>query len=237
MRWSPDGSYLAVVCESTASDYATYIVPVPLEYANDNRRVQPGERIIPKLRIISEQGLPINAKQVCWSPGGARLAFSSDVHENYDIGIFELSSGQVIWVTSGKGDKGSPDWSADGKRLTYVYSEGPDSWVAGLELGRAVPALYHLEPGVHTSPLFTPDSRRIIFAFDNPRRPDDLWLLNLESGQPRQLTHSLPPEFSVEDFIMPRHIEYSSLDGRRVRLCFTNRPSRWIGQTRICAPR
>jgi dipeptidyl aminopeptidase/acylaminoacyl peptidase len=214
--WSPDGSYLAVVCESTASDYATYIVPVPLEYANDNRRVQPGERILPKLRIISEQGEPINAKQVCWSPDGARLAFSSDLHGNYDIGIFELSSGQVVWVTSGKGDKGFPDWSADGKRLTYVYCEGPDSWVAVLELGRAAPALYHLEPGVHASPLFTPDSRRIVFAFDNPRRPDDLWLLNLESGQSRSLTHSLPPEFSPEEFIMPRHIEYPSLDGRSV---------------------
>ncbi len=214
--WSPDGSWLAVVCESTASDNTTYIVPVPLEYAKDNRRVQPGERVVPKQRVISEQGVPINAKQVCWSPDSARLAFSSDLHGFYDIGIFELASGQVVWATSGKGNKASPDWSADGKRLTYIYSEGPDSWVAVMELGRAAPVLYHLEPGVHSSPLFTPESRRIVFAYDNPRRPDDLWLLNLESGQFRALTRSLPREFSAEDFIMPRHIEYSSLDGRSV---------------------
>ena len=214
--WSPDGIWLAVVCESTASDNTTYIVPVPLEYANDNRRVQPGERVFPKQRVISEQGVPINAKQVCWSPDSARLAFSSDLHGFYDIGIFELASGQVVWATSGKGNKGSPDWSADGKRLTYICSEGPDSWVAVLELGRAAPVLYHLEPGVHSSPLFSPESRRIVFAYDNPRRPDDLWLLNLESGQFRALTRSLPREFSAEDFIMPRHIEYSSLDGRSV---------------------
>jgi len=214
--WSPDGSWLAVVCESTASDNMTYIVPVPLEYAKDNRRVQPGERVVPKQRVISEQGVPINAKQVCWSPDSARLAFSSDLHGFYDIGIFELASGQVVWATSGKGNKGSPDWSADGKRLTYICSEGPDSWIAVMELGRAAPMLYHLEPGVHSSPLFTPESRRIVFAYDNPRRPDDLWLLNLESGQFRALTRSLPREFSAEDFIMPRHIEYSSLDGRSV---------------------
>ena len=140
-------------------------------------------RVIPKQRVISEQGVPINAKQACWSPDGTRLAFSSDLHGFYEIGIFELASGQVVWVTSGKGDKGSPDWSADGKRLAYICSDGPDSWVAVLELGRAAPTLYHLEPGVHASPLFTPESRRIVLAFDNPRRPDDLWLLNLESGQ------------------------------------------------------
>lgn len=214
--WSPDRSWLAVVCESTASDNMTYIVPVPLEYAKDNRRVQPGERVVPKQRVISEQGAPINAKQVCWSPDSTRLAFSSDLHGFYDIGIFELASGQVVWATSGKGNKASPDWSADGKRLTYIYSEGPDSWVAVMEMGRAAPVLYHLEPGVHSSPLFTPESRRIVFAYDNPRRPDDLWLLNLESGQFRALTRSLPREFSAEDFIMPRHIEYSSLDGRSV---------------------
>jgi len=214
--WSPDGSWLAVVCESTASDNMTYIVPVPLEYAKDNRRVQPGERVVPKQRVISEQGVPINAKQVCWSPDSTRLAFSSDLHGFYDIGIFELASGQVVWATSGKGNKASPDWSADGKRLTYIYSEGPDSWIAVMEMGRAAPVLYHLEPGVHSSPLFTPESRRIVFAYDNPRRPDDLWLLNLESGQFRALTRSLPREFSAEDFIMPRHIEYSSLDGRSV---------------------
>jgi dipeptidyl aminopeptidase/acylaminoacyl peptidase len=214
--WSPDGSWLAVVCDSTGSDNATYIVPVPLEYAHDNRRVQPGDRIVPKQRVIAEQGAAINAKQICWAPDGTRLAFSSDLHGFYEIGIFELARGQVIWVTSGKGDKGSPDWSEDGKRLTYVCSDGPDSWVAVLELGRAAPVFYHLEPGVHASPLFTPESRRIVFAFDNPRRPDDLWLLNLESGQLRALTRSLPPEFSPKDFIIPRQIEYPSLDGRCV---------------------
>lgn len=214
--WAPDGSCLALVCESTGGDDAIYLVPVPVEYANDNRRLQPGERILPKLRVIAEQGVPLNAKQACWSPDGARLAFSSDAHGDYDIGIFELASGQVIWATSGKGEKHTPDWSADGKRLTYVCTEGPDSWVAVLELGRVAPVLYHLEPGVHTSPLFTPESRRIVFSFNNPRRPEDLWLLDLESGHFRLLTRSLPPGFSPDDFVMPRHIEYPSPDGRGV---------------------
>jgi dipeptidyl aminopeptidase/acylaminoacyl peptidase len=214
--WSPDGSCLAVVCESTGSDYATHIVPVPLKYAHDNRRVQPAKRVAPKLRVIADQGVTINAKQPCWSPDGARLVFSSDKHGVYDIGIFELASGQVIWVTSGRGDKGAPGWSEDGKRLAYTYSDGPDSGVAVLDLGRAAPVLYHFEPGLHSAPLFTPEGRRIVFAFENPRRPDDLWLIDLESGSFHPLTRSLPPEYSPDDFIMPAHIEYPSLDGRSV---------------------
>ncbi len=125
-----------------------------------------------------------------------------------------------------------------GNACTYIYSDGPDSWVAVLELGRAAPVLYHLEPGVHSSPLFTPESRRIVFAFDNPRRPDDLWLLNLESGQFRPLTRSLPPEFSAEDFIMPRHIEYPSLDGRSVPALLYQPPEQdGRTRTRDCARR
>ena len=216
VRWSPDGSSLAVVCESTGSDHATFMVPVPLKYAHDNRRVRPGNKLIPKQRVIADNGIPINAKQICWSPDGAKLAFSSDSSGVYQIGVFELASGQVVWVTSGSGDKGFPSWSADGKRLTYITSEGPDSWLAVLEVGRAAPLLHHLEPGVHALPQFTPEGRRIVFAFDNPRRPDDLWQLNLEHGSFRLLTHSLPAEYSADDFVMPSHIEYPSLDGRSV---------------------
>ncbi len=216
VRWSPDGSCLAVVCESTGSDFATFIVPVPLKYAHDKRRVKPGNKLIPKQRVIADKGEPINAKQVWWSPDGARLAFSSDSQGVYNIGVFELASGQVSWMTKGSGDKSYPNWSPDGKRLTYILSEGPDSWVAVLEMGRAAPTLYHLETGVHTAPLFTPEGRRIVFAFDNPRRPDDLWLLNLEYGSFRLLTRSLTAEFSLDDFIMPKQIEYPSQDGRSV---------------------
>ena len=41
------------------------------------------------------------------------------------------------------------------------------------------PQLYRVEPGVHYLPHFTPDGNRIIFAFDNPCHPDDLWSLSL----------------------------------------------------------
>jgi dipeptidyl aminopeptidase/acylaminoacyl peptidase len=100
--------------------------------------------------------------------------------------------------------------------LAYVLSDGPQTWLAVQELEQPAPRLYQVEPGVHYTPVFTPDGGHLIFVFDNPRQPDDLWKLELEDGSFEQLTHSLPAELAQADFIMPQHIEYPSLDGKPV---------------------
>ena len=69
-----------------------------------------------------------------WSPDGARVAFVSNRDEDPDI-----SYNDDIWVvavdaddktpqrmTANPGRDVSPQWTADGRRLVYVMSEGPD---------------------------------------------------------------------------------------------------------------
>lgn len=62
-------------------------------------------------------------------------------------------------------------------------------------------------------PVFTPDGHQILFVFDNPCHPSDLWRFNLISSQFTQLTFSLPADFSKNDFGLPLEIAYPSLDG------------------------
>jgi dipeptidyl aminopeptidase/acylaminoacyl peptidase len=97
-----------------------------------------------------------------------------------------------------------------------VHSAGPHTRLGVLEVEQPAPKLFQVEPGIHYTPKFTPDSRRLFFSFDNPRRPDDLWALDLQDGSFEQLTRSLPPELREVDFIMPGHVEYPSLDGQSV---------------------
>jgi dipeptidyl aminopeptidase/acylaminoacyl peptidase len=201
VRWSPDGRWLAVTCEARAQDYFTYLVPFAAPE---------------KTRPITVDGNPINAKDVSWSPDASRLAFSSDTLDVHQIGIYEVANGAIHWLTSGKGEKSQPDWSPDGRRVTYVLSDGPQSWLAVQELEQEIYRLYQVEPGIHYAPTFTPDSEGLVFVFDNPRQPDDLWALQLKDGSLQQLTRSLPPDLSQADFIMPQHIEYPSPDGKTV---------------------
>jgi dipeptidyl aminopeptidase/acylaminoacyl peptidase len=198
---SPDGRWLAVTCEGRGQDFCTFLVPTNA----------PGEA-----RQIAIDGNPINAREVSWSPDGSRLAFSSDYLGGYQIGLYEMASDAIHWLTAGKGEKSQPDWSPDGRQVAYVLSDGPQSWLAVQALEQNAPRLFQVEPGIHYTPAFTPDGERLVFVFDNPRNPDDLWALHLETGSFEQLTHSLPLDLAQADFSMPQHVEYPSPDGQSV---------------------
>ncbi len=205
--WSPNGKWLAVVAENFGQDYAIGLVPMQAEIGS----VSSGSAF-----FIELDGKPLNAWQARWSPDGERLAFACDYWGVQDIGIYELASGQVTWMTSGKGEKSEPSWSPDGKTLAYVYSVGAQTWLAVHIIGEASHQLLQIEAGVHFMPKFTPDSRKILLVFDSPRRPDDLWQYDLKEKTFQPLTQSLPAGLSAEDFIMPEHIWYPSRDGRNV---------------------
>ncbi|HEX7619856.1 MAG TPA: S9 family peptidase [Anaerolineales bacterium] len=197
VRWSPDGFWLAVTVEAGGIDFGSYIVK-----AEDGSEV---------CRIADENG-PIDAGQTCWSPDGTRLAFTSDVQGFNNIGIYHLATRRIAWLTDGDGEKQFPTWSPDGTRLAYVFNLSTISWLAVQKPGES-PLMNRVEPGVHYLPHFTPDGSHIIFAFDNPCHPDDLWSLSLENEVFTQLTHSLPEELAEIPFSMPEEITYPGLDG------------------------
>jgi len=198
VQWSSDGRWLAVVVEAVGQDLWTVIVPS-----------EGGEP-----HIISDANGPINAKDARWSPDSTRIAFSSDVHGIFDIGIYELEIRQITWVTEGEddGDKEQPTWSPDGRRLAYTVSDGPVMALAIQELEGDSRLTYQVEPGVYYRPWFTPDGAHLAFIFDNPRYPDDLWLLSLADGSFMQITHSLPLDLQDSQFVMPTAVRYPGLD-------------------------
>ncbi|MGZ6347123.1 MAG: S9 family peptidase [Anaerolineales bacterium] len=197
VRWSPDGTKLAVSVEAGGIDFSIYVV-----------NVADGSIVY----RISDHGEPIDAGQPCWSPDGTQLAFTSDVQGFNNIGIFNLATHKIVWLTDGDGEKQFPAWSPDGSRLVYVFNRSTVSWLAVQKPGNPA-ELFRVEQGVHYLPLFTPDGHRIVFAFDNPRHPEDLWSLSLPEGNITQLTNSLPDDLADFPFAMPEEITYPGMDG------------------------
>ena len=166
VSWSPDGRQLAVVVEASGIDFGTYIV-----------QVESGAAI----RINDQEG-PIDAGQASWSPDSRYLAFSSDNHGFNNIGIYEISTQRISWLSDGEGEKQFPNWSPDGSQIAYIFNRGTVSWLAIQRPGEAAQR-FQIEPGVHYLPHFLPDGNHIVLGFDNPRQPDDLWLFSLSNRE------------------------------------------------------
>ena len=197
--WSPDGKWLDVVVEASGIDYGTYVVPA-----------QGGSAV-----RIAEKAGPIDAGQACWSPNSQYLAFSSDSKGNNNIGIYDITMQQVTWLTEGDRENQFPAWSPDGSLLTYVVNCGAVSWLAVQKPGE-IQKVYQLEPGEHYLPRFSPDGKHLIFAFDNPRHPVDLWELALADEKFTQLTDSLQGELAGAAFVLPEEVTYPGMDGTPV---------------------
>ncbi len=198
VRWSPDGRHLAVVAATTGQDHGVFIVP------SDGG--EPFQLAVP--------GGPINAREPEWAPDGSRLAFTSNLRGSYDIGVYDLEAREIIWVTESNFDDETPGWSPQGDRLVFLRRQGATT-VLAVALGGDVDT-YQVSAGVHYLPRFTPDGEHVVFVFDSPRDPQDLWVLSLVDREVRRLTRSLPEDLDEGPFTMPTEIRYPGMDGQGV---------------------
>jgi dipeptidyl aminopeptidase/acylaminoacyl peptidase len=191
MRWSPDGKWIAAEAEMQASDRGIFLV-----------EVGKGTH-----KQIEFNGTGLNAQHPAWSPDSKILAFSAQLDEWYDIGIYEIEAGQTRWLAQSAGDDTSPCWSPDGKKICWLHAEGAANCLHVYEDALPIKQ-YRVNAGVHHLPQFTPNDE-IIFLFESPKQPPDLWKLNM-AGTFEQLTNSLPGGLDETEFVMPQEIWYEN---------------------------
>ena len=226
VEWSPNGRHLAVSCEMHGQDYGIFIVDLETK------------------EVIE---LPLNAHEPKWSPDGKRLAFHSDKHGWFDIGVYDLATNEVEWETQNEGDSQTPNFLSDRStdsstfQLAYAQSKGAVNWIdfvgrafsltksGRLETRPTAMKKYQVGQGIHSGIRFTSDAKRMVTSFSSPSQPPDLWMIDLESGEPIQLTNSLPEELSDEEFVIPEEIEYPGMDGTLI-------PALLYGAKRTHAP-
>jgi serine/threonine-protein kinase len=113
--------------------------------------------------------------------------------------IFWLdSSGKTQPLHAAPGYYATLRFSPDGKRLAFASGDvlgGQDIWAQDLDRDTSVP-LTHL-PGTNNSPVWTPDSKDIIFNSANHPNPGIYWMRADGSGEPQQLAESSTARFPV----------------------------------------
>ncbi|MCL5038054.1 MAG: S9 family peptidase [Chloroflexi bacterium] len=151
-----------------------------------------------------------------FTPDGKRIVFISDRDGWYHIYIMDIDGGNVKQLTSGEFEDYFPEVSPDGKLVAFIRNvEGKwDICTVPVEGGEITPV--SKRDGMHWITGWLPDSKWIVFGFDSPKRPYDLWKVNLVTGDEIQLTDSLAAGLTTEVFQAPERVSYKTRDGLTV---------------------
>lgn len=141
-------------------------------------------------RLTFEDGLQSGGT---WSPDSRFIAYGSDRGGKFDIWVRQVSGGDPVQITKGKGQNWQPNWSPDGKYIAY-RSEGHDGGLfivpalGGAGLERRVAAF-----GYH--PRWSPDGSQILFRTSEFLGMNRFYVVALDGSQP----HEVLTEFTALD--------------------------------------
>ena len=156
------------------------------------------------LRAIPLTTVPGIARYPSLSPDGDRVAYTwtGVAQDNPDIYVQQIGSGAPFRLSNHPANDFNPVWSPDGRWIAYLRSQSE----AGRSEVRLIPPLggpdrkladIHVRGGILVTPPYLtwcPDGSCLI-ATDSPGEgaPDALFVIAVETGAKRQLTHPAPP--------------------------------------------
>ena len=188
--WSADGKTIVfdsdeppadMGCDPTAPFVVLYSVGVD----------GTGWKLFTPLSVATDIcGIPDGDDWPAFSPKGDRVAFDNSeliVHEIYDRTI-------MVCDATGKNRKAvfsgvEPDWSPDGKKLTWIasYKGNAEVWTGTVATKKATRLTR--SSGGNTTPAWSPDGKKIVFA-RSKGSTKGLLVLDLKSGKLTKIASS-----------------------------------------------
>src|SRR6267378_5111264 len=153
------------------------------------------------------------------SPDGKNVLVTSNAGNGYDnVGLLDIVSKKIRWLTQDKWEISGESFSPDGKFLTYNANVDGNTDIYLYDVASGKAHALPLPKGVNfaagrPSP-FTRDNSRLLYYHTGPTAPGDLWVYDLADGKSHQLTHSLVGGVRSEDMVEPQLVHYPSKDGK-----------------------
>lgn len=222
-RWSPDGDEIVYVTRE--KEYFSGRINLLKFDAHSGQPI--GEPVVLYTAPV-DRGGGWAIRGVVWSPDGKTLATVLQNSGWDHLYLLSPKGGEPKQITDGSFEDQDPQWSPDGKSLSFLSSRGlleaNNLWVIPASGGEAHQVTKFDTPGINANPQWAPDSKSIYFNHQSPVETSDLLVQDLRSSEaPKYLTHTTPKNFSAAAQI-PERVTWTSKDGKEIAgLLFTPR--------------
>ncbi len=153
------------------------------------------------------------------SPDGKHVLFSSNAANGFEnVGLIDIASKKISWLTKDKWEIRGGEFSPNGKNVTFTANVdgNEDIYLQDLENGKStalpIPKGVNEPAGGHSA--FTNDGSRLLYYHNGPTAPGDLWVYTLATGKSHQVTYSLVAGVRSEDMVEPFLVHYPSRDSK-----------------------
>jgi dipeptidyl aminopeptidase/acylaminoacyl peptidase len=153
------------------------------------------------------------------SPDGKTVLITSDAHNGYDnVGVVDIATKRIEWLTDEKWELNAGSFSPDGKSLTYTANVDGTTNIYSYNVGSSRAEALPIERGVNgiagNPTPFTHDGSRLLYYHNGANAPSDLWVYDIASKQSQQITHALVGGLHSADMVEPYLVHYPSRDGK-----------------------
>jgi dipeptidyl aminopeptidase/acylaminoacyl peptidase len=154
-----------------------------------------------------------------FSPDGKHLLITGNAGNGYEnVGLLEVATKKIDWLTQDKWEISGGGFSPDGKLVTWRANVDGNSQIFLHTFADGKTTSLPLPVGVNglggSESAFTRDGSRLLYYHNGPNAPNDVWVYAIQTGKSHQVTHSLVAGVQGDDMVAPFLVHYPSKDGK-----------------------
>jgi len=148
------------------------------------------------------------------SPDGKMVLFRSHRSGWINYWLAPLKGGPPRAIAAENADQNEARFSPDGKFIAYISNHNGTKDLRIVPVTGGAPRLLVTpEMGVCEDPEWSPCGSRISYTLSAYNRPKDLYIVDLKTGDQKQITFSLPLGGFEKTFVKPEKITFPGSDG------------------------